>query len=147
MVKCQMEPLIIEVNIEKLEVVRDYVQQATRRAGVTGKPAYRLRLAVDEVLSNIITYGYQANGLSGRLRISAENKAGALCITVEDTAPPFDPLSKPCPDLSLPFEQRPEGQVGLYLARNGVDKLTYQRVGNCNLTVFQVHSGIEQPDW
>jgi serine/threonine-protein kinase RsbW len=53
-----------------------------------------------------------------------------LC--VEDSAPPFNPLLAPEPDLTLPLDQRVPGGLGVHLVRKMMDHLAYQRAGGKN---------------
>ena len=130
-------------NLDALKAVRDYVQTAAHQAGLSERAAYRLKLAVDELVDNIITYGYLENGIKGQLIISAEFPAGALVLTVEDNAPAYNPLSRPAPDLTLPYEQRPLGKLGIYLAKLGSDSLSYESGGDYNRTIFRIMRGHE----
>src|SRR5207249_3471436 len=83
-------------------------------------------LAVDEIATNIITYGYEPAGIEGDITVRADTDEQALTIIIEDNAKPFDPLQQMEPDdLDLPLEQRNIGGLGIYLAINGVDKFTY----------------------
>ena len=45
---------------------------------------------------------------------------------------PFNSLELPPPDVSVPLEQRRPGGLGIHLARNLLDGLTYSRIGGRN---------------
>ena len=83
-----------------------------------------LVLAVDEVVTNIIQHGYR--GQPGEIDIEIERRPDAAVVYVRDQAPPFDPTRLPDPDITLPLEQRPEGGMGVYLARRSVDDMSHQ---------------------
>ncbi len=55
-----------------------------------------------------------------------------------DDGKPFDPLSLPEPDLSVPVEERPLGSLGVYLTRKLSRSIEYRRdeTGNV-LTVIK----------
>ena len=132
-----MKPLIIPGKLDSLSDVAKYVLEAAAAAGLDKKAAYRLRLAVDEITTNIITYGYEEAGIEGDITVRADSDDHALTITLEDVSQPFDPLQHMEPDdLGLPLEQRTIGGLGIYLAINGVDKFTYERVDGRNRNTF-----------
>jgi len=132
-----MKPLTVPGQLESLSAIAQYVLEAATAAGLEKKAAYRLRLAVDEVATNIITYGYDEAGLEANITVHAEIDDRTLKVTLEDHAQPFDPLQHNEPaDLELPLEVRQIGGLGIYLAIRGVDKFIYEYVDGCNRNMF-----------
>jgi serine/threonine-protein kinase RsbW len=135
-----MEPLIIPGTLEALGAIANYVLAAAQMAGLTKTASYDLRLAVDEIITNIIVHGYIEANRTGNVSIQAELVEQSLTILIEDTGLPFDPTQTPPPhDLHLPLEQRQTGGLGVYLALQGVDKLIYERVGDRNRNILVVN--------
>lgn len=96
--------------------------------GLTRPQAYRLRLAADEITTNIWLHGYR--GCPGVVDLSAGVEPARVWLRTEDDAPPFDPCSHdPDPDLALDPIERVAGRLGLYLARTGLDQLGYEYAG------------------
>ncbi len=133
-----MQPLVVlGDNLDSLSAIGKYVLEAAEEAGIDKKAAYRLRLAVDEVVTNIIIHGYQEAQIEGQVDVHAEIHENKLTITVEDTAEPFDPRLQSTPDdFDLPLEERDEGGLGVFLALNGVDEFLYEYVNNHNRNIF-----------
>jgi anti-sigma regulatory factor (Ser/Thr protein kinase) len=50
-------------------------------------------------------------------------------MTIEDDGPRFDPLSLPPPDVTAGLAERPVGGLGLFLVRQLMDVVSYDRVG------------------
>jgi anti-sigma regulatory factor (Ser/Thr protein kinase) len=48
--------------LDSLKPIRDYVMDATSLAGLNKLFANRLRLAVDEIVTNAIVHGYENRG-------------------------------------------------------------------------------------
>jgi anti-sigma regulatory factor (Ser/Thr protein kinase) len=133
------DPLTVPGNLDSLSLIGTYVLDVAEAAGLDKKSAYRLRLAVDEIATNIVLYGYQGAGIEGLIELHSTIDEQALTLTVEDTGPPFDPRSRPAPDdLDLPLEERDMGGLGIHLAITGVDQFVYERVGRRNRNVFIV---------
>lgn len=134
-----MQPLKVPGTLASLKLIRDYVTEACALAELDKRSGYRLRLAVDEIATNIINYGYDRSQLSGDIEVSAHMHDESLTIILEDTAVPFDPLLHPTPDnLDAPLEYRGIGGLGVYLAIQGTDKFLYERIDNLNRNIFVV---------
>jgi serine/threonine-protein kinase RsbW len=134
-----MEPLTVSGTLNSLSTIAQYVLKAAATAELDRKAAYQLRLAVDEIATNIITYGYEAAGIEGNLKIQAQINDHTLKISIEDTGIPYDPTQKlPQTTLDQPLEERPIGGWGIYLALQGVDELIYERTDGHNRNIFTV---------
>jgi anti-sigma regulatory factor (Ser/Thr protein kinase) len=129
-----------------LDALRDFIDQVSQSAGIEKQKRYGLRLATDEIATNIILYGYGKSGVQGTLDVHAEIDEKSLTVILEDISPPFDPFSIPTPDnLDDPLEERGIGGLGIMLARQNVDEFTYARVGNRNQNRFVVHRPTNPP--
>ncbi|HXV96967.1 MAG TPA: ATP-binding protein, partial [Anaerolineae bacterium] len=64
-----MEALTVPGTLDSLSVIGKYVLTAAATAGLDKKVSYRLRLAVDEIATNIITHGYDEANLEGVIKI------------------------------------------------------------------------------
>jgi serine/threonine-protein kinase RsbW len=122
---------------ETLSGIRNFVTEAARHAGIENMVMHRLRLAVDEIATNIIVYGYDS--APGEIKISRRIDDSQLTISLEDTGTPFDPTQAEAPDdLDAPLEERGIGGLGIFLAINGIDDFRYERIGNSNINHFTV---------
>ena len=135
-----MQPLTLPGHVDSLSEIRKYVDSAASEAGLDKKAVYKLRLAVDEIASNIIIHGYEEAGLSGDVVVWADISPEALTITLEDSSAPFDPRGKDRPDqIDSPIEERPIGGLGIFLTTENVDKFDYEYVNNHNRNIFIVN--------
>src|SRR5438552_8818951 len=82
-----MDPLTLPATLESLEPLVQYVLSAAAAAGLDRKASYRLRLAVDEIATNIITHGYAESHIDGDVLVHANVGDERLVITLEDWAP------------------------------------------------------------
>lgn len=126
-------------NLEALAQVRDFVKRAAQKADLDKQTVYRLVLAVDEMVANIVIHGYQEVGLSGDVSVTSQIANGALSVTLDDTALQYNPLERLDPvDLEAPLEERQIGGLGVFLAKRGVDQLSYEYVNGHNRNSFVV---------
>lgn len=134
-----MDSLTVPGTLSSLSTIAQYVMDAASIAGLDKKTAYRLRLAVDEVATNIIVHGYEEVGQTGDVDLQAVLTDEALTISLEDTGRRFDPTQTPLPtNLDEPLETRAVGGLGVYLTLQGVDRFQYERVGDRNRNIFVV---------
>lgn len=134
-----MTKLTVAADLANLDEVGQFVQNAAKHANLNSKNTYRLRLAVDEIVTNIITHGYAENGKHGAVDLQAELNSNALTIIVEDSAIPYDPRQAPQPDVTLPLEQRNIGGLGVYLTIRSLDEFRYEFKDNRNRNIFVIY--------
>jgi anti-sigma regulatory factor (Ser/Thr protein kinase) len=98
---------------------------------VSSDAAYLARLAIEELVTNCIKYGYDDSS-DHTIDIVFAVGDGALRIEVIDDGHAFNPLEVPPPDLSLAMEDRPIGGLGIHLLRALADEITYERRDRTN---------------
>jgi serine/threonine-protein kinase RsbW len=134
-----MKPSTVPATLDSLGTIADYVMAAAASAGLDRRASYRLRLAVDEIATNIIVHGYANAGHQGVLELRADIDDRTLTIAIDDTGVTYDPRQAPIPDINLPLDQRPIGGLGVYLAMRNVDEFVYEHLGDRNRTIFKMH--------
>ena len=116
-----------------MTALADFVDSAGLDAGA----AQSAELALDELLSNIISYGYLDLEVH-QITVEFGVIEGAMRIRLVDDGIPFNPLVAGAPDTTLPLEKRAIGGLGIHLVRNLVDDVSYQRrIGRNVLTLVQ----------
>ena len=96
--------------------------------------AWRLRVALDEIVTNIVSHGSRGNG-NGALDVWFRRDGDLVEITIADDGPPFDPLSRAAPDVTLPLEARQPGGLGIALVKSLMDDVRYARTTRNVLTI------------
>jgi anti-sigma regulatory factor (Ser/Thr protein kinase) len=97
--------------------------------------AWRLELALDEVLSNIVTHAY-ADRTAGIIDVTFALADGEFQVSVVDDGSAHDPLSAPEPDTRSPLKRRRPGGLGVHLVRKLMDHVEYARRDGRNCLVF-----------
>lgn len=114
------------------EAVEDYGQKNQ----LDKKTVFNINLALEEIVTNIITHGYKDSTEEEYVDIAFDLQNGNLQITVTDHAAPFNPLEMPEPDTSQPLEDRDIGGMGIHLVKNVMDNLDYRRENNANVLIL-----------
>ncbi len=113
--------LRMDAQLENLSAIRDFVEEIATRLQALPVAIPNVVLAVDEMVTNIIVHGYQ--GRPGSIEIEVTTDRDTLIIKLRDQAPFFDPTVVPPPDLTVPFDERPPGGLGIYLTRKVMDEV------------------------
>ena len=139
-----MDAIRIPAAYTSLERVAAFVAGLAAQAGLPASAAYRLRLATDEIVSNIIMHGYGEG--PGEIEVCGDVTCDYVWLRVDDRAPPFDPRAlthQPRPAISVPGAAKPGG-FGLYLVRQAVDEFSYEFAHGTNRNTLRIsrnHSG------
>jgi serine/threonine-protein kinase RsbW len=105
---------------------------ATQQLG--GEAAWRLRVALDEIVANIVSHGVVGGDVPA-IDVLFRRVDGVVEIVIEDDGPAFDPLSRPAPDTTLPLESREPGGLGIALVKSLMDEVRYERTMRNVLTM------------
>jgi anti-sigma regulatory factor (Ser/Thr protein kinase) len=97
--------------------------------------AWRLRVALDEILANLLAHG-TVDGRMPTITMSLTHDGAWIQIVVSDDAPPFDPLARPGPDVTLPLESRQPGGLGIAIVKSLMDEVRYERAA-CNIVTLR----------
>lgn len=124
------ETTILNRREEFVQVV-DAVDKFARQHHLAADIVSDVQIALDEVLTNIVDYGY-ADEAKHEIRVCLRVVHGVLEITVEDDGVPFNPLESAEPDTSASLQERKIGGVGLHFVKNLMDEVGYDRVGDRN---------------
>ena len=97
--------------------------------------AYAVNLALDELLTNIISYGYRDED-PHRIELALRCEGGALVVTIVDDSIEFDPRQVPETDTDAPLHERDPGGLGLLLVNTMMDSVDYRREDGRNVTTL-----------
>lgn len=123
--------LSLPADPEHLEALLEFVNGQAQAAGLEPHDLYRVDLAAEEVLTNIVKYAYPQGG--GQVRVDCGVAGQSFVMEFRDQGQPFDPLAAAAPDLAEDLRQRPVGGLGIHLVRQVMDQVSYQRQGDTNL--------------
>ena len=85
-----------------------------------------MNLAVEEAVVNVMNYAYP-EGTVGEVQIDAEANEERLKFTITDYGAPFDPTTYAKADTTLSAEDRPIGGLGIFMIRQYMDSINYER--------------------
>jgi serine/threonine-protein kinase RsbW len=107
--------------------------------GVGDRAAYVANLAIEEMVTNILKYGYDDTALH-EILLRLEIHPGALLLVLEDDGHEFNPVTAPGPDVDGPVEERAPGGLGIHLIRKLAEQMDYERCGGRNRLTVRIRS-------
>lgn len=132
------EELEIKLNnkVSELERFSQALTEFGQRHGLAPKLVHDLNLALEEILTNIISYGYTDNRVH-EIRVRLCMQPEEVRAEVEDDGKPFNPLKAREPDTAQSLQERTIGGLGIHLVRKLMDGLEYQRQEGKNLLLMK----------
>lgn len=125
------QTISVDATLEHYDDVIAFVDRLLAQNGCDEENRLRVQLAADEIFTNIATYAYGDEG--GKAEISFSCKDGIAEITFADSGVPYDPLKKDDPDITLSPEEMQIGGLGVFIAKNNMDAISYRYENNRNV--------------
>jgi anti-sigma regulatory factor (Ser/Thr protein kinase) len=127
---------VVVVN-QRREIARlgRLVDQFGEECGLSEDATASINLMIDEVVSNVINYGYD-DTLEHKIDVNVVLDGDLVTVRIEDDGKPFNPLDAPQPNLDLPIEERPIGGLGVFIVKSTADSLDYRRDGGRNVVTM-----------
>jgi serine/threonine-protein kinase RsbW len=127
----ELARLRLPAGMEHLADLMAFVTSQAQDAGLDQQALFRVDLAAEEVLTNIIKYAYPQD--AGLVEVACGVREGSFVMEFRDQGRPFDPLAAGEPVLSENLHERPVGGLGIHLVRQVMDQVSYERQGQTNL--------------
>ena len=127
---------IIPNQLSPLMRAIEDLDRSLERWGANADARYLAQLAVEELGTNIIKYGYDDQE-EHLIQISATPEQDGFRIGLEDDGHEFNPCLSPEPDPNLTIEEREPGGWGLSLVRR-LTCMKYGRYSNRNVVCVVV---------
>lgn len=126
--------VIFPAKIGGLRRMLEFIRDAAVEAGCGSDELKQIELASEEALVNIIHYAYEQQA-DGNVEIVCSSPCeGTITVVFKDHGIAFNPLESVGEvDPSLPLEKRPIGGLGVYLMRQLMDRVEYQREKGANV--------------
>jgi len=124
---------IVRADSAAMRQVDDFVGAFVREHGIAADEASRILILLEELLTNLMKYGYPDRAEPGQAEIVLVLNGSRLEIEFIDDGCAFDPFAGAPPNLDEPLEARQVGGLGLHLLRSLTDEARYERRNNTNV--------------
>lgn len=119
--------------INDVTAATEFLEEELTKLGCSMKTVIQCNVALDEIFSNIVNYGYpDAPGpVTVKLREAFEPHRVYICF--EDSGIPYDPLQNEDPDVTLSAEERDAGGLGIFMVKKTMDEVQYRYENGKNI--------------
>ena len=115
----------------------DWVEAACAAERLPSDIAFKMMLALEEAVTNVIHYAFVGATPPHRLSVRLIAEPARLLGEVIDNGGPFDPLKEAAPDPSRPLAARDPGGLGIHLIRSVMDRVEYRREEGLNRLLLE----------
>lgn len=118
------EHFVLEPNLTEIDRINDELNDFAKAHGVANGIIQKLKISIDDLVTNIITHGLSGDDHSIEIRFTCSDKQ--LVVEISDDGIAFNPFDGAKPDTTLSIEDREVGGLGVFLVSELVDDVAYQ---------------------
>ena len=126
----------IKNQVGELEKVNAFIEEIGDELQLDMELLMNLNLVMEEMVSNVIFYAYP-EGKTADIELSAECTGHTLTFVLSDKGREFDPTMKEDIDTGTDPADRELGGLGIYIVKNVMNEVTYQRLEGKNLLTMK----------
>ena len=125
-----------EITIKNQIGELEHVNQSLDESADDMELKMNLNLVLEEMVSNVIFYAYP-EGKNAEIELVAESHGKELTFVLSDRGKEFDPTAKEDADPDVNPMERDIGGMGIYIVKNIMNEVTYQRLEGKNLLTMK----------
>lgn len=126
----------IKNRVDELARVNQFVEEIGEELGLDMELQMNLNLVMEEMVSNVIFYAYPQEK-EATIELLAESDGKELTFVLSDRGKEFDPTLKEDADPNVNPMDRDIGGMGIYIVKNIMNEVTYQRLEGKNLLTMK----------
>ena len=132
-----MERSIVLANeISEISRLNGFIEDIGEEFSLTPDVVFNLNLVLEEAVVNIINYAYPKEELQS-IYLSARLHEGSIVLILTDTGKEFDPTMAPEADVTLSADEREIGGLGIFLIRQIMNEVRYERIDGKNILTLE----------
>lgn len=132
-----MEKSIILANeISEIGRLADFIEDMGNEFSLAPDVRFNLNLVLEEAVANIINYAYPKDEHEF-IYLSARMHEDSIVLVLTDTGKEFDPTMAPEVDVTLSAEERQIGGLGIFLIRQIMNEVRYERIDGKNVLTLE----------
>ena len=132
-----MEKSIILANdISEISRLNEFIEEIGNEFSLAPDVIFNLTLVLEEAVVNVINYAYPKEEHE-YIYLSARMHDGSIVLVLTDTGKEFDPTAAPEADVTLSAEDRQIGGLGIFLIRQLMNEVKYERIEGKNVLTLE----------
>ena len=134
----------LKSNLSELDNLCINLEKFGQQIGLSKKLIFEINLALDELFTNIITYGFK-DKKEHIIKVTLTPKNEELYLCIEDDGMPFNPIDFETSDVANSVENCQIGGLGIHIMRKLMDDICYQRCNDKNVLTLKKQLSKEAP--
>jgi anti-sigma regulatory factor (Ser/Thr protein kinase) len=123
-------------NLSELATLCDKMEGVGRSLNLSRRCLFEMNLALDELFTNIISYGFQDRS-EHLIRVHISADRNVLTVVLEDDGMPFNPVDRIPPEMPCTLDECKVGGLGIHLVKNLMDEVIYERRAGTNVLTLK----------
>ena len=128
--------LKLKNQMQELERVNQFIEEICEELGLDMELQLNLNLVMEEMVVNVISYAYP-EGKIADIELVAESDGKELTFVLSDRGKEFDPTLREAADMDVNPAERDLGGMGIYIVKNIMNEVSYQRLEGKNLLTMK----------
>jgi serine/threonine-protein kinase RsbW len=126
----------LKSKLSELDKLCREVEAIGRTMGLPRRCVFEVNLALDELFTNIISYGYRDEAVH-TIKVSITHTDNTLVLCIEDDGIAFNPMEVEEPELPCDIERCKIGGLGIHMIRKLMDEICYERCRGKNILTLK----------
>ena len=122
-----------EAQISDITETTAFIEGELEKADFPMKAVTQISIAIDEIFSNIVNYGYAGKKGPVTVKLNISDDGTAASLTFIDEGIPYNPVIKDDPDVTLSIDERQIGGLGIFMVKKTMDDMKYRYENGCNI--------------
>lgn len=128
--------IILSNDISEISKLNEFVEEIGNEFSLTPDVVFNLNLVLEEAVVNVINYAYPKEEHQP-IYLSARLHEDSIILVLTDSGVEFDPTIAPEVDITLSAEERPIGGLGIFLIRQIMNEVKYDRIDGKNILTLE----------
>jgi anti-sigma regulatory factor (Ser/Thr protein kinase) len=133
----------LKSSLSELDRLCQNLETFGNKFGFSKKLIFEINLALDELFTNIISYGFKDDE-KHVIKVTLTPQNDELCLCIEDDGTPFNPIDFETHDVSCSVENCKIGGLGIHIMKKLMDEVCYQRCGDKNVLNLKKKLGSDE---
>ena len=116
----------LKSKLSELKSLCSHLEDYGKMMELSKKCLFEINLGLDELFTNIISYGFKDQS-EHQVKFTFAKVKDTLVVKVEDDGVPFNPLEVASPNISQDLDSINIGGMGIHLVKKMMDDIDYRR--------------------
>ena len=122
----------LKSDLSELDSLCQNLETFGEKFGFSKKLIFEINLALDELFTNIISYGFK-DDKEHAIKVTLTPRNEEICLCIEDDGTPFNPVDFETADVACSVEECKIGGLGIHIMKKLMDEVCYERCGEKNV--------------